>query len=123
MKVRLEGPSIRLRLTQTDVAQLHEHGQVQETTPFPSGRRLTVTLEASDAVQDLAADLADGRIVVYVPRARVAPWVTTDQVGFEGAQALDDGGALTLIVEKDFECLHKPTSTSDAFPHPRAEES
>ncbi len=54
-----------------------------------------------------------------------AEWAESDQVSMIAEQALGDSGALTLLVEKDFNCLspghHRPDEDNDdTYPHPEA---
>lgn len=123
MKLRIKGNSIRLRLTQTELDQFVEIGRVEETLHFPHGRRLRYALQAQPDADQLAARFGDDGITLVMPDAWVQPWGTTDRVGFEATQPLDDGEGLYLLVEKDFQCLHKRPDEEDAFPHPLADDA
>ena len=118
MKLRIQGDSIRLRLTQSEVARFAETGRVEATTHFGAGDALTYALRAAD-VDTLDAAFGGGRLTVLVPRAWAATWADSDEVGIEGARRCD-GRTLALLVEKDFECLHRRADEPDAFPHPDA---
>jgi len=122
MKLRIKGDSIRMRLTQTEVDDFAEHGRVSDTLHFPSGRTLVYALEASPDAETMTALFVDNDLIIRLPKAWVAEWVDTDRVGYEGAQAVADGQYLSLLVEKDFQCLHKRPDEEDAFPHPLAGE-
>ena len=122
MKLRIQGDSIRLRLTQSEVAHFAADGTVEATTHFGPGRTLTYALQSADA-DDLSAEFGDGTLTVFVPRAWATPWAESEQVGFEGTRDAGDGRTLALLVEKDFECLHKRPDEEDAFPHPLADAS
>ena len=56
-----------------------------------------------------------------MPNDLMRQWAETDQVGIEGIQVGSDGGALKILVEKDFECVESTNDESqeDAFPHPQ----
>ena len=123
MKLRIKGNSIRLRLTQTELDQLQTDGRVEETTAFGPGRRLVYALAAAEGLDALIATFDAGELVVSLPADWIDEWAASDRVGFEGTQPLSDGEALDLLVEKDFECLHKRPDEEDAFPHPLAEEA
>lgn len=120
MKLRIQGNSIRLRLTQSEVAAFGEQGRVEERIRFRPGEYMTYALEASDVVKHLAAHYEEGRVTVLAPSAQGAAWVETDQVGMEDAQRIEGDAVLTILVEKDFKCLHGPASRqeADAFPNP-----
>ena len=115
MKLRLQGNSLRLRLTRSEVARLHEHGVVEETTAFGADQRLTYrvrTYAPSDGVQ---ADLRNGIITVHLPAGAVESWAASDEVGLYSQE-----GPVRIAVEKDFRCLtrSKEEEGPDAYPHP-----
>ena len=119
MKLRFHDKSVRLRLSQSDLSVLGERGRVQERIPLP-GDGFVYALEAADEVDRLDAALEGSSLLVRLPAAWVPEWIASDQVGFEAAVALDDGDALQILVEKDFQCLHTDSGEADAFPHPDA---
>jgi hypothetical protein len=52
-----------------------------------------------------------------LPRAVATAWAESSQVSLEGS----GGVGLQILVEKDFQCLHKPGERDpDAYPHPLA---
>ena len=123
MKLRIQGNSVRLRLTQSEVAAFGEDGHVEVRTRFRPGEYLIYTLKATDIVKSLSVRYSESRINVLVPTAVAKAWVETDQVGMEDTQRIDDREALTILVEKDFKCLHGSADRidADAFPNPLAE--
>lgn len=123
MKLRIRGNTIRLRLTQGEVDTFLSSGRVEEFTHLGPGERLVYALEASATASDLAARFDGGRLTVFVPEAAARDWATTEQVGLEGEQPVEAGTLLSILVEKDFECLHRRPTEDDAdtFPHPLAE--
>lgn len=121
MKLRIQDNSIRLRLTRGEVERVQREGQVSAATAFPGGARLEYVLEASKAAAGHAeARFAAGRLVVSVPEAAVQAWAGSEQVALEGAEPLDSGAVLKVLVEKDFQCLtpRAGEDESDMFPHP-----
>ncbi len=120
MKLRIQGNSIRLRLTQSEVEAFGEHGHVEDRIRFKPGEYMVYVLEASDIVGHLAARYEAGRVTVQVPSAWVSKWVDTNQVGMEGEPRIEGDEVLTILVEKDFKCMHGPASRqeADAFPNP-----
>lgn len=120
MKLRIRGNSLRLRLSQREVAELAEQGTVQDAISFAVGSRLVYALRASDDAPAPFAHLEGARIDVTLPASVARAWTSTDQVGIEAEQPLGDGGVLRILVEKDFACL-KPRAgedDADAYPHP-----
>jgi len=65
MKLRIQGNSLRLRLTQKEVAQVRNRGLVESHIEFAPGHSLSYLLEGSPLVRDISARLptATGRLV------------------------------------------------------------
>ena len=125
MKLRIRDNSIRLRLTQTEVEDLQSGGLVEARTEFPGGMDLHYVLESSPASVKPGAFFSNNVLTVRLPETTVLAWVTTDQVSIRGEQQLDDGAALGILVEKDFQCLteREDEDESDMYPHPQADSS
>ena len=88
MKLRIRGNSIRLRLTQGEVAQLADEGRVEDATDFGGGVKLNYVLQLDDTRDIVSTTFADATITVSVPDAVADTWCTTDQVGFGNVQDL-----------------------------------
>ena len=121
MKIRIRGNSIRLRLTQSEVAAFGRTGQIVEHTEFAPGQRLTYPLRSCPRAAEMHATFADGTLTVAMPAALAREWVRGEEVEVYGSQPAGPGAALGLTVEKDFQCLHgEGEPDADAFPHPLA---
>ena len=122
MKLRLRNNSIRLRLTQGEIARFAETGLVEEVIEFGTAfnERLTYSLVTSRSEQSIRAGVQIRKITVFVPQAAADEWASTDQVGIEGSQSTGDGGKLHILIEKDFTCLEPRAGgdDEDTFPHP-----
>jgi hypothetical protein len=118
MKLRIQGDSLRLRLTRSEVARLHECGVVEETARFGNGPGLTYRIRKSANDAGIRAELTDGAITVHVPPSTVEAWATSDEVGLAARD-----GVLRILIEKDFRCLTRPREEDepDAYPHPAEE--
>jgi hypothetical protein len=114
MKLRFHENTLRLRLSQPDVARLAESGRVEEAVTFAPGKTLTYAIEA--AGETTGATLEGSSIVVWVPVAEIAAWAGSTQVGLEASS-----GPLNILIEKDFQCLHPDAGDADAFPNPMAD--
>ena len=123
MKLRIRDNSIRFRLMQAEVAQLRSTGVVSARTTFPGGRHLTYVVESSPANIHPQAFLSESTLTVRLPETAVLAWSGSEQVSIQAEQPLDDGGSLSLLVEKDFACLapREGEDESDMYPHPQAE--
>jgi hypothetical protein len=118
MKLRTRANSIRLRLTQKEVTQLAESGEVVETLTFAPGSTLSYALAAGDG-DAVRATLTGTSLRVTAPRELVRKWAASDEVGFEATQPAGDV-TLSILVEKDWACL-KPRAgedDADAYPNP-----
>ena len=113
MKLRLHGNSIRLRLNRDEVAEFAETGRIQDAINFSGGARLAYALEVSTEAADARVWFEGDTIRITVPAGDAQAWAQSDRVGIS---ALDQ--QLSILVEKDFQCLHEPDSK--AFPHPNA---
>jgi len=115
VKLRIRGNSLRLRLTQKEVAQLGDGGRVESFIEFGPGRTLVYLLEGSFHATVVTANFDGQAIRVMVPMQVLTEWIESDQVSIE---ALSQGG-VQLLVEKDFQCLHQSgEQDADAYPHP-----
>jgi hypothetical protein len=115
MKLRLHGNTLRLRLSQPEVARLARDGHIEDRVEFAPGQALLYSLESADTGAVTAAFAGD-RIRVMLPRATVAQWIQSDEIGIEGSS-----GTLQIHVEKDFQCLHRDSpADADSFPNPLA---
>lgn len=110
MKIRCTQNSIRLRLRKSDVALLEEDGKVVEYLAFPAGNRLEFVLEI-EARSEIALTFEGPILSVHLPKGTAESWINSDQVGIE-----KQIGALHLLIEKDFPCIHRPhENKADTF--------
>ena len=121
MKLRLLDDSIRLRLSQSEVAAADEQGLVEGQTRFPDGSRFTFALEALVNGSAATASYTGDRMVVKLPAAEISAWANDDAaVSLRSELELPDGRPLKLLVEKDFRCVtpREDEDQSDLFVNP-----
>jgi hypothetical protein len=123
MKLRIRGNSIRLRLKQSEAAKIAAGRAIAEETRFP-GSVLTYCLETT-ADDQVSASFSDGSLAIRLPQSRAAEWADGDEVSIVAEQDLGEAGVLSLLIEKDFQCLspghHRPgEDDEDTYPHPEA---
>jgi hypothetical protein len=104
MKLRIQSDSVRLRLSQAEVARFAKTGRIEETLNIAPVFRYT--LETGDA---LSVSYHDNTLRIILPAAESQTWVNTDQVGITG------GTTVKILVEKDFPCLHPTPHTPHTF--------
>ena len=121
MKLRIKGPTLRLRLTQAEMQALLEQGVVEERVPFGPEVSLVYRLKCDAGTGDISASFRNGVVEVLIPESSAREWCTTGLVTLAHEQALP-GGALRITLEKDFACLapREDEDESDNFPHPEA---
>jgi hypothetical protein len=119
MKLRIKGDSVRLRLTQAEVAALAKDGRVEDRVRFGPGRALSYRIAADESARELAASFEDSAIEVRIPPGAAREWCLGDSVTLAGTQP-NPGIGLRIVVEKDFACVRprEDEDESDQFPHP-----
>ena len=105
MKIRIQGDSVRFRLSQTEVTELVHQGETLSKCQFPMGELIYGLITSED--KSMTCLFESGKITAKIPRSLLHMWDTDNLVGFD-AQA--DG--LFILVEKDWQCL-KPRANED----------
>ncbi|MGV3641234.1 MAG: DUF7009 family protein [Adhaeribacter sp.] len=108
MKLRIQGNSLRLRVSEAEVAQLEKTGRLGEVLtlgPLPE-QGLHYVLLVSSRHQTMEAHFADNTITVFLPQQAAVQWINSNQNGLE--QVIENGAGpnLRLLVEKDLDCRH-----------------
>jgi len=120
VKLRIYDDSIRLRLTQSEVAQIARGVTVESVCRFQGGTTLTYALIVADT-RTMNARFAVTRIEVVLPRHDAIEWATGTDVSLRSQQR--DEGLLDILVEKDFACLEPRDADDDTdrYPNPQAQ--
>jgi hypothetical protein len=122
MKLRIHGNSLRLRLSQSEVAQFSKTGFVEDSIQFAPGTSFAYTIESSSSLPAPQASYQDHWLRIQVPSTVAKEWFTTDQVAISADQPIESDKALSILIEKDFQCLHGgETRDPDAYPNPLEE--
>ena len=122
MKLRIQGNSLRLRLSQSEVAQFSKTGFVEDGIDFAPGIRFAYTMETSSSLPAPQASFQDHWLRIQVPSAAAKEWFTSDRVAISADQPIESGKALSILIEKDFQCLHGGEERDpDAYPNPLEE--
>jgi hypothetical protein len=123
MKLRIQGNSIRLRVSRSDLAKFVESGILEETIFFGrnAGSELTYALVRDPVGRGIDVVATAHRFAVQVPAERAVNWAETDEVGVSGEVDLGARGILSVLIEKDFACLDQSAEENeDTFPNPLA---
>ena len=122
MKLRVLDNSIRLRLTQAEVALARKDGLVRGRVLFAGSSHFDYVLESSPTAVAAEATVSSNVLTVSIPESRIIRWSNSDEVSISARQLLDDGSHLSILVEKDFACLapREDEDETDMYPHPLA---
>ena len=112
MKLRLQANSIRLRLNRNEVAVFVDKGRIEETVHF-GGAVLAYAVEVSKDAHGPQASFENNAIRITLPVDDAHDWARSDRVGISARDQ-----QLSILVEKDFQCLHQPDPNS--YPNPDA---
>jgi Family of unknown function (DUF7009) len=121
MKLRIRRNSLRLRLTQSDVARLIRDGAVEESTLLGGAIPFTYRLLLDAQGADLRTGRIANGILVRIPAGLASMWSTSDQIGISAVERHPGGRETTVVIEKDFACLRprEGEEDKDAFPNPK----
>jgi len=121
MKLRITSNSLRLRISQSDLARFMQSGQIEETIHFAAdaAAQLSYALEQSDTAREISLVYQPQSVTVSIPSAAARDWAGGNRVGIYGD--VDVGiYKLTVTVEKDFACLDGTNRENiDTFPNPQ----
>ncbi|AWW31418.1 hypothetical protein DN752_15530 [Echinicola strongylocentroti] len=125
MKLRINNNSIRLRLSQSEVQEVASGNSVTEHLYLGSsemGMQYSLILDAS--TDDVEAFFEDGHLKVILPEELALDWASTDEISIRHVQHQGKTHENILLIEKDFQCLHKrpDEDESDNFPNPKSPE-
>ncbi|WP_159467167.1 DUF7009 family protein [Dyadobacter sp. 3J3] len=118
MKIRIQGNSIRIRLSKTEVDTLSAIGYIEEKTSF-GNNAFYYCLQKKKGITELTAAYADDKITMSVPQSLLANWAENNIIGFDANMEISKDETLYLLLEKDFKCLDNVTEDqSDNFENP-----
>lgn len=118
MKIRINGNSIRIRLSKSEVERFGKEGRIEESTDFGSSK-LVYALERKQGIEFMKAAFTGNNITMYVPMPLAEEWVSTDKVGLDHNMDTGNGGHLFLLLEKDFKCIDNSLEDqSDNYENP-----
>jgi len=123
MKLRINGNSLRLRVSRSEVHLFIDTGQIEEAVHFSLNResRLTYVLKHEEQSQEISVRYQPQEITVVLSSGSVRRWANSiEEVGIYGRVPVC-GGELILLVEKDFACLDGTDAENrDTFPNPQS---
>lgn len=112
MKIRIKGNSIRYRMSKTEVAQFIKTGYLEEAVDF-GAQKLIYALKKHDEAA-ISATFEQNTIIIYMPEHLATEWQAQEKVGFAATY-----NKLSLLIEKDFQCLDNTSEDqTDNYPNP-----
>jgi hypothetical protein len=123
VKLRIQGNSLRLRVTRSEVARLLAGGEVVEVIRFAVAPEaaLAYVLGVDRRCKAIQVSYGPERLSVMVTDEQLKAWSDPSQVGIYAVVPLNGGEQLEISIEKDFACLdRRDGGDEDAFPNPNA---
>lgn len=123
MKIRIHLNTIRLRLSQSEVNQLAKGTEIKEVlnlpAPYPS---FIYSVKPMNKDNDLTISFETQHLSISLSESEIKTWANTEQVGISKNLPLPGEAMLKVLIEKDFQCLHKRQGEdeTDNFPNPQA---
>jgi len=119
MKLRTKSNSIRLRLTQSEVSLMREKKFVREAIHFPANEALIYELKVVNNDQCITASFNNSSLSIGIPEGIIDRWSGSNEVSILASVKLDNEEELSILVEKDFQCLSpRDEDEADMFPNP-----
>lgn len=122
MKLRINDNAIRLRLTQSEVEQIGKGIPICQTLNLKTNREVNFgyNLIPLAKTQVINARYASNKLIITIPASLAKTWANTDKVTLKHVQDENTKNESLILIEKDFQCLHKrpDEDESDNFPNP-----
>lgn len=121
MKLRIKDNSLRLRLSRGEIDAFRREGVLTSRVFFPCRALFAYELRIDPETEAPTARFDGVTITLLLPPAQAEEWATSDRVGIAATVEIEHSSDLHLLIEKDFECLHRDgdeEDKEDLFPHP-----
>ncbi|MBL7812934.1 MAG: hypothetical protein JNL57_11970 [Bacteroidetes bacterium] len=117
MKIRISGPSLRFRLSRSDLHTLAETGTIQSSIQLGTGNDQQWIFQlVTGNVFDM--DYHSGLLTLTLPAEEVTIWSTDNREGLYFSAETAPGVRIKIAVEKDYACLDGNTAQKDVFENP-----
>lgn len=121
MKLRINGNSVRLRVSRSELVRFLTEGRVENTIHFgPEPKaKLVYALESVPGAVVPTVRYCIPELTVALTVDAATGWGESDQVGIYEKLDIGTVGPLDVIIEKDFACLDgSDEDNSDTFSNP-----
>jgi hypothetical protein len=123
MKLRINGNSLRLRVSRSELVRFQAGGRIEETIHFTAAPEATLTYALESALESSPVTVRYGsrEVTVVLSKDRARIWGDPTEVGVYTTLDMGPAGSLEVVVEKDFACLDRSDEeNSDTFANPLA---
>ena len=121
MKLRIHKNSIRLRLSQQEVDKVGQGIPIIEIIEMGMGKEnnFGYSLIPLDHIDEISAQYVQNNLKISFPIHKAKEWANSEMVSVSNGS----DNNLPILIEKDFQCLHKRPGEdeSDNFPNPVAQ--
>lgn len=107
MKLRCTHNSIRIRIRKSELAQLSEERQIEETINFGNQISLTFAIIIQKEIEKVNAIFENNSIKINLPETIANNWINSNQVGIQVENPVSKTENLNILIEKDFPCLDR----------------
>jgi hypothetical protein len=107
MKLRVNGNSLKFRITRIEVRTLHEAGRIGETARFIADQDdgVLYVIEHANVADAAFLTYETREISIRLPTAQLEEWIRSDEKLFYASIDLGTRGPIDLFLEKDYELL------------------
>jgi hypothetical protein len=123
MKLRIQGDSLRLRVSRSEFDRFLRGERIEETTHFSSQPEawLTYSLERAAGSDLTGVRYSTGHVAVLLSSDDVRTWSDSKEVGIYRSVEIGQQNSLELVIEKDYACLDRSDEdNTDTFENPHA---
>jgi uncharacterized protein DUF7009 len=123
LKLRINGNSLRLRVSRSELVRFQAGGRIEETIHFTAAPEATLTYALESALESSPVTVRYGsrEVTVVLSKDRARIWGDPTEVGVYTTLDMGPAGSLEVVVEKDFACLDRSDEeNSDTFANPLA---
>lgn len=104
MKLRIHENSIRLRMSEDEIAELASSGQIRRWIRFgpEEGAALAYSVEIGERGRPADAEFGAGGIRLFLRAEDAARLAAGGETSIEGEHVIGGGGVLRVRIERDF---------------------
>ncbi|MDB5261124.1 MAG: hypothetical protein JWQ14_405 [Adhaeribacter sp.] len=109
MKLRIQGNSLRMRVSEAEIMQFSQTGQVEEAIAFgPTEEQIfSYVLLNAPEYEELQVSFTPNKVTVHIPAKTATDWVSSDLNGIEGFINNGTQKGLKILIQKDLDCFHR----------------